>query len=143
MILAINLIQSLSHKERLGFRDKRESCLNQIFIEYMTITKRFDSNLFFYKVYVCILLTSNTKQYIFAYELQIWIHHINCFCTHKFIRSIKTSFFNNLYINAKKKITEKNKENSSFLLLLKQPMITKLKKILKTNPNYQVISMKV
>jgi hypothetical protein len=42
-----------------------------------------------------------------------------------------------------KKITEKNKENSSFLLLLKQPMITKLKKILKTNPNYQVISMKV
>lgn len=107
MILAINLIQSLSHKERLGFRDKRESCLNQIFIEYMTITKRFDSNLFFYKVYVCILLTSNTKQYIFAYELQIWIHHINCFCTHKFIRSIKTSFFNNLYINAKKKKSQK------------------------------------
>lgn len=45
MIQAINLIQSLNHTERLDFRDKREYSLNQIYIEYMIITKRFDSNL--------------------------------------------------------------------------------------------------
>jgi hypothetical protein len=73
----------------------------------------------------------------FGYIILIVFVHINLFV------QLKQVFFNNLYINAKKKITEKNKENSSFLLLLKQPMITKLKKILKTNPNYQVISMKV
>lgn len=85
MIQAINLIQSLNHIERLDFRDKRESCLNQIFIEYMIITN--DSILFLPFVYVSIYVNVKHKQYILVYDFQILIYHINCFCTHVFIPS--------------------------------------------------------